>query len=188
MDRSVHNSTKYKNKAMEYNAEVNGKNETIRREHSLSQVYESKSSNLDWLKFKDNLRNPFPYHNDLSRQLPHSSNSKQSTINNCTNIPHDTSLIDLTQCDDVVNTRMGAYPYVFINQSQLFKSPNCNVQHTDSITSNCLGTYPNDMSNKSCVHKEFIEVTRTNLTSKPTAITPIHNDKIKTPFLHNGGF
>ena len=75
MDRSVDYSTKEK-KVLEYNAKLNGNNETIRREHSLSQVYESKSSNLDWMKFKDNLRNPFPYHNDLSHQLPHSSNFK----------------------------------------------------------------------------------------------------------------
>jgi hypothetical protein len=184
MDRSVDYSTKDRNKAKEYNAEVNGKNETIRREHSLSQVYESKSSNLDWLKFKDNLRNPFPYHNDLSRELPYSS---KSTIDNCTNKPPDSSLIDLTQCDDVVNTHTGDYPYVFNNHSQFFKSTNCNVLHTDSITSNCLGDYPNDMSNKSCAHKASIELTGTNKTCKPIAITPMHNDKIKTPLLHKDG-
>ena len=43
------------------------------------------------------------------------------------------------------------------------------------------------MRNKPCVHKAFIELTRTHLTSKPTAITPIHNDKIKIPLLHNAG-
>ena len=130
MDRNVDYPAKETPKLLEYNAELNGNNETIIREHSLSQTYESKSSNLDWMKFKDNLRNPFPYHNDLTRELPHSS---KSTIDNCTNKPPESSLIDITQCDNVVNTRTGDYPYVINNHSQFSKSTNSKVLHTDSM-------------------------------------------------------